>query len=201
VIFLEGYSIGLAMIVFIGPVFFTLLQSALRFGKLSGTMVAFGIIISDIVCILIYFFGLNSIELPAYFNNIVAAIGALVLIAMGLKYLLQKPPNSEVVFASKLNLVSSFTNGFLVNFVNPFVFVVWAGIVLFAKESYSTPTEIQVHLIGVLAGIITTDLLKVLLADKIKPFLKPKILEKTTRFFGIVMIGFAFRLILYLLSK
>jgi threonine/homoserine/homoserine lactone efflux protein len=201
VIFLEGYSIGLAMIVFIGPVFFTLLQSALRFGKLSGTMVAFGIIVSDIVCILIYFFGLNSIELPAYFNNIVAAIGALVLIAMGLKYLLQKPPNSEVVFASKLNLVSSFTNGFLVNFVNPFVFVVWAGIVLFAKESYSTPTEIQVHLIGVLAGIITTDLLKVLLADKIKPFLKPKILEKTTRFFGIVMIGFAFRLILYLLSK
>ena len=200
-IFLEGYSIGLAMIVFIGPVFFTLLQSALRFGKLSGTMVAFGIIVSDIVCILIYFFGLNSIELPAYFNNIVAAIGALVLIAMGLKYLLQKPPNSEVVFASTLNLVSSFTNGFLVNFVNPFVFVVWAGIVLFAKESYSTPTEVQVHLIGVLAGIITTDLLKVLLADKIKPFLKPKILEKTTRFFGIVMIGFAFRLILYLLSK
>ena len=200
-IFLEGYLIGLAMIVFIGPVFFTLLQSALRFGKLSGTMVAFGIIVSDIVCILIYFFGLNSIELPAYFNNIVAAIGALVLIALGLKYLLQKPPNSEVVFASKLNLVSSFTNGFLVNFVNPFVFVVWAGIVLFAKESYSTPTEIQVHLIGVLAGIITTDLLKVLLADKIKPFLKPKILEKTTRFFGIVMIGFAFRLILYLLSK
>lgn len=200
-IFLEGYLIGLAMIVFIGPVFFTLLQSALRFGKLSGTMVAFGIIVSDIVCILIYFFGLNSIELPAYFNNIVAAIGALVLIALGLKYLLQKPPNSEVVFASTLNLVSSFTNGFLVNFVNPFVFVVWAGIVLFAKESYSTPTEVQVHLIGVLAGIITTDLLKVLLADKIKPFLKPKILEKTTRFFGIVMIGFAFRLILYLLPK
>ena len=200
-IFLEGYLIGLAMIVFIGPVFFTLLQSALRFGKLSGTMVAFGIIVSDIVCILIYFFGLNSIELPAYFNNIVAAIGALVLIALGLKYLLQKPPNSEVVFASTLNLVSSFTYGFLVNFVNPFVFVVWAGIVLFAKESYSTPTEVQVHLIGVLAGIITTDLLKVLLADKIKPFLKPKILEKTTRFFGIVMIGFAFRLILYLLPK
>tara|TARA_B110000046_G_scaffold177368_1_gene204043 strand:+ start:658 stop:1263 length:606 start_codon:yes stop_codon:yes gene_type:complete len=201
VIFLEGYLIGLAMIVFIGPVFFTLLQSALRFGKLSGTMVAFGIIVSDIVCILIYFFGLNSIELPAYFNTIIAAIGAPVLIALGLKYLLQKPPNSEVVFASKLNLVSSFTNGFLVNFVNPFVFVVWAGIVLFAKESYSTPTEVQVHLIGVLAGIITTDLLKVLLADKIKPFLKPKIIEKTTRFFGIVMIGFAFRLILYLLPK
>ena len=200
-IFLEGYLIGLAMIVFIGPVFFTLLQSALRFGKLSGTMVAFGIIVSDIVCILIYFFGLNSIELPAYFNTIIAAIGAPVLIALGLKYLLQKPPNSEVVFASKLNLVSSFTNGFLVNFVNPFVFVVWAGIVLFAKESYSTPTEVQVHLIGVLAGIITTDLLKVLLADKIKPFLKPKIIEKTTRFFGIVMIGFAFRLILYLLPK
>ena len=189
------------MIVFIGPVFFTLLQSALRFGKLSGILVAFGVIASDIVCILIYFFGLNSIELPASFNYIIAAIGALILIALGLKYLLQKPPNSEVVFASKLNLVSSFTKGFLVNFVNPFVFVVWAGIVVFAKESYSIPTEVQVHLIGVLAGIITTDLLKVLLADKIKPFLKPKILEKTTKFFGIVMIGFALRLILYLLAK
>ncbi|MDE0771010.1 MAG: LysE family transporter [Salibacteraceae bacterium] len=201
VVFLEGYLIGLAMIVFIGPVFFTLLQSALRFGKLSGTMVAFGIIASDVVCILIYFFGLNSVELPSSFNYTIAAIGALFLIAMGMKYLLQKPPNSEVVFASKLNLVSSFTKGFLVNFVNPFVFVVWAGIVVFAKESYPTPTEVQLHLIGVLAGIITTDLLKVLLADKIKPFLKPKILEKTTKFFGIVMIGFALRLILYFLAK
>jgi len=76
--------------------------------------------------------------------------------------------------------------------------VVWAGIFVFAKESYSTQTEVQYHLIAVLAGILTTDLLKVLLADKIKPFLKPKILEKTTKFFGIVMIGFAFRLILYL---
>ncbi|MAZ37286.1 LysE family transporter [Salibacteraceae bacterium] len=197
-VFLEGYLIGLAMIVFIGPVFFTLLQSAFRFGKLSGIMVAIGIIVSDIVCVLIYYFGLNRIELPASSNYIIALTGAIILIGLGIKYLLQKPPNSEVSFASNLNLVSSFTKGFAVNFVNPFVFVVWAGIFVFAKESYSTQTEVQYHLIAVLAGILTTDLLKVLLADKIKPFLKPKILEKTTKFFGIVMIGFAFRLILYL---
>jgi len=188
------------MIVFIGPVFFTLLQSALRFGKLSGTMVALGIIASDIICVLIYYFGLNSIELPASSNNIIAITGAIILIAMGIKYLLQKPPNSEVVFASKLNSISSFTKGFLVNFVNPFVFVVWAGIFVFAKESYSTQTEVQIHLTAVLTGILTTDLMKVLLADKIKPFLKPRILEKTTKFFGVVMIGFAIRLILYLFT-
>lgn len=40
---LEGYLIGLWMIVFIGPVFFTLIQSTLHYGVRLGLSVAFGI--------------------------------------------------------------------------------------------------------------------------------------------------------------
>lgn len=197
-IFLEGYLIGLAMIVFIGPVFFTLLQSSLQFGKFSGIMVALGIIVSDIICVLIYYFGLNNIDLPESSKFILALLGALILTVLGLKNIILKPSQTEVEFSSKLNLISSFVKGFLVNFVNPFVFIVWAGLFVYAKESTSNDSETLFHLTAVLAGILSTDLLKVVLAKKIKPFLKPKILEKATKIFGIIMIGFAIRLILYL---
>ncbi|MBQ0740572.1 LysE family transporter, partial [Aquimarina celericrescens] len=57
---LEGYAIGLGMIIFIGPVFFLLLHSSIQYGSKAGVAVALGIIFSDIVCVMLCYFGLSS---------------------------------------------------------------------------------------------------------------------------------------------
>ena len=44
--FLKGYGIGLAMVIFIGPVFFTLLKTTLKYGMTGGMLAAAGIITS-----------------------------------------------------------------------------------------------------------------------------------------------------------
>jgi len=59
-IFLEGLIIGIGMILFVGPVFFTMLQVTLMRGFWAGFFVALGIIISDIACLLLCFLATRS---------------------------------------------------------------------------------------------------------------------------------------------
>mgnify|MGYP003340062785 CR=1 FL=1 len=60
----KGVLAGLSMLLFIGPVFFTLLKSALQHGIKTGVSVAFGIFISDVICVNMLFKFKPSSEQP-----------------------------------------------------------------------------------------------------------------------------------------
>lgn len=194
--FLEGFAVGLAMIVFIGPVFFTLLKSALNYGFWAGMMVALGIFISDVVCV-----ALCSLGAIPFFENdqnqfYLAIGGSIILFGLGLKYLLK--PNVNVDEQVKLHAghyTAYFTKGFLVNFVNPFVFLVWISVIGLARGKYGAGQELWIFLGAALLGILTTDTLKVIFADKIKPLIQPKFLLRAYQVIGIVLIGFGIRLV------
>lgn len=196
--FIEGFLIGLGMAIFIGPVFFTLLQTTLQFGKVSGIAVATGIILSDVLCVLIFTLGLNKVGASPEVMNWSAGIGAIILTVLGLKYIFKPNLTTQAKLPKSINIAGSFLNGFLVNFVNPFVFVVWAGVYIYTKEKYPSEMDQYISLSGVLLGILSTDLAKVFLADKIRPLLKPTILMVTFKVIGLVLLIFAVRLLLYL---
>jgi threonine/homoserine/homoserine lactone efflux protein len=59
-LFFEGYIVGLGMIVFIGPVFFLLLSISLHQGTKAGVATAFGIVISDLICVCLCYFGVTN---------------------------------------------------------------------------------------------------------------------------------------------
>lgn len=194
--FLEGFAVGLAMVVFIGPVFFTLLKSALNYGFWAGMMVALGIFISDVVCV-----ALCSLGAIPFFENTenqfyLALGGSVILFGLGLKYLLR--PNINVDDQVKLHAghyTAYFTKGFLVNFVNPFVFLVWISVIGLAQGKYGAGQELWVFLGAALLGILLTDSLKVIFADKIKPLIQPKFLLRAYQIIGVVLIGFGIRLV------
>ncbi|MBI3234780.1 MAG: hypothetical protein HYZ42_12215 [Bacteroidetes bacterium] len=91
--------------------------------------------------------------------------------------------------------------GFLVNFVNPFVFVIWISVVALAKGRYPSETEVGIFLIAMLLGIFSTDMLKVFLAHKLRSLLKPVLLRKVFNIIGLVLIGFSFRLIYFVINQ
>mgnify|MGYP006996169596 FL=1 len=78
------------------------------------------------------------------------------------------------------------------------MFLVWAGVYVFAYEKYTGEFGLELHLIGVLLGILLTDILKVLISSKLNHYLQSKYLARASKAFGVIMIGFALRLILYL---
>jgi threonine/homoserine/homoserine lactone efflux protein len=192
--FAEGYLLGLGMIIFIGPVFFLLLSSTLKCGFMPGFMVALGIIISDIVCVLVCKYGLAPYLRYPESNFWIALAGGILLIGIGIKYMrADKMEHEEKIVLPKHYYIAFFIKGFLINFVNPFVFMVWLGLIKYAEQK--TEINTAVFLISVLLGIFTTDFLKVVLAKQIKRYIQPSILQWIYRIFGFILIVFGLRMI------
>ena len=96
--FLQGYLLGLGMIVFIGPVFFLLLSISFQLGTRAGILVAFGIVVSDIICVSLCYFGVTSFLYQPDYKFWIAFIGGLLLILLGLKYLFSQGKSIEKNF-------------------------------------------------------------------------------------------------------
>jgi threonine/homoserine/homoserine lactone efflux protein len=193
--FFNGLLIGMSMVIFVGPVFFLLLTSSLSGGRKAGMVVALGIILSDIICISLISLGLapflSSTERLKYLG-----IGSgTVLIFLGIKYLINKKitlPNSEE--KKSTFLFHYFSKGFLINFINPFVWLVWLGVIKYAESK--TNQHSIIYLTGVLAGIFSTDVAKVLVANWINRWLDVTKLHKIYKIIGLVLIGFGIKLLI-----
>ena len=165
------------MIIFVGPVFFLLLTTSFEQGTKAGLAVAVGIIISDVVCAVLCYYGLSQFLTASESQLWMAILGGLLLIGMGITYLLKKPNAGE--FSARVkstNISAVFIKGFLVNFVNPFVFMVWVGIIEVGKLKTGEDLDLMFYLMAVLFGIFTIDVAKVLLAKRIKIFIQPNVL-------------------------
>ena len=195
--FLAGYIWGIAFIIFIGPVFFTLLKSSLENGFIAGLMVALGIFTSDLLCVvLLYGFGASHFFENAQHQSLMALAGSAILIGLGIKYALNPSIESKPAPRNNtLSILNHFIKGFLVNFVNPFVFVVWIGVIAFATTKYQLPPDRMYFLAGVLLMILTLDTLKALFAHRIKGFFKPDLLRWVYRAIGVGLIGFGIRML------
>ncbi len=194
--FLEGFLIGLGMIVFIGPVFFTLLKSALSYGFWAGMMVALGIFISDVVCVGLCAFG----AIPFFKNPLnqhwLAIAGSIILFGIGLKYLLKPDVNVDKDLKLKAgHYTAYFAKGFLVNFVNPFVFLVWVSVIGLAQVKFGEGIDLWIFLGAALLAILLTDSFKVLFTHRIKNLIQPKFLIRAYQVIGVVMVGFGARLL------
>ena len=84
---LEGYLVGLAMVIFVGPVFFTLLQNTLERGRLAGIMVALGIIVSDVVAVGLCVAGSIAFLQKDAYTVYVSILGAVILFIIGGRYI------------------------------------------------------------------------------------------------------------------
>ena len=193
---INGIWVGLILILLLGPVFFTLLRASLKYGFKGGLNVAIGIIVSDILCIILCYYGAaRFIETDAYGPGI-SLLGAAILLGMGLRYLLMKGAvNKNGIDLAVKDKAGLFAKGFLVNFVNPFVFVVWIGLLTYGKDAHGEGFELILFLLGVLISIFGTDLLKAYYAAKLERFLNEKTQSRINMGIGIILLIFGVRLL------
>ena len=192
--FIEGFVIGLGMIIFVGPVFFLLLNSSFQYGVKAGISVAIGIIVSDIICVLLCYYGLSSFMTASQNQFWIGIIGSLILFGMGVNYLFKKVIITKDLSVTSKKWSTFFIKGFSVNFFNPFVFVVWIGVYKYGEQKYTDTPAILVFLLAVLIGILTTDLLKVFLSEKLKKFISEYRLNIFFKITGVVLLIFSLRL-------
>lgn len=196
--FIEGFLLGLATVIFWGPVFFTILNGTLQYGQRAGFMITFGIIISDLACALLCLLAAPFVT-HATSQFWITLIGSIILVGMGIKYLLIpiKYNTSEIKLNSK-HYLGFFSKGFIINFSSPFTFGYWLGAASYGEGRYQESTHLVIFISSILLGILSIDIIKVILAKKLKRLIQQKALKIISIACGIILIGFAIRLISYL---
>ncbi len=183
-----------------GPVFFTLIRNSLQLGAKAGIAAAVGILASDIAVLAIcYYLVSNSLE--SWLDHPMAVwVAIAVLLSFGFSFLFKKIAEfDESQTLRSRDFFSAFGQGFLINFANPVVFVIWIGFLSIGTSKY--PESVLLFSIGILSGIFTTDLLKALFAHYIKRWIKKHYLHYIYRAIGLMLIFFGMRLLILELFK
>ncbi|MDD3744345.1 MAG: LysE family transporter, partial [Lentimicrobiaceae bacterium] len=82
------------------------------------------------------------------------------------------------------------------NFANPFVWLFWVSVmVTVSSRAGGTTTDTQAFFAGTLITIFSTDILKVLIASRLKRYLKPRVLIFINHAVGILLVIFGIYLV------
>ncbi|TNE49641.1 MAG: hypothetical protein EP343_11310 [Deltaproteobacteria bacterium] len=189
-LFLEGLLIGAPAIFFMGPVLLTLLQASIKHGFRAGFAVASGIAFSDVVCVALCYVGVAQFMTSPTNQRIMGIAGAIILAGFGVASMLSKPkPQAEVKTITSRDFVGLFVQGFLVNFVNPFVFAYWIGALGVVSNRHGlNPWVVSLMFGGAITTIYVTDTLKALFAARMKHYLQSSALLWLNRGMGFLLV-------------
>lgn len=199
----EGIQTGLILCFLIGPIFFTLIQTGVERGFRAGAAVGLGIWMSDAIFVLIFFSSIQYIsQLMEWdgFEFYVGIVGSLILAGFGLAALLTKPAfqnPAEVHFRPASSYFTLWVKGFLINAVNPFTILFWFGLMTTSILKKGLDSQnVLIYFGGTLGTVIITDLIKILLAKRIRRWMQPKHILLLRRISGVALILFGVALLI-----
>lgn len=196
---IEGISMGLLLSVMIGPVFFTLIQNSIENGFRHTVVLALGILSSDLIYVVITFFGVSLLAQNPLFEVILGYVGGAVLIGFGISAYFKKNTgriSSGGLTIPKAKKTTGFLKGFGINGINPFVMLFWISIAgLVNLKNDFKKADIVLYYFGILFTVFSIDLLKAYIAKQLKSFVTPRLMKKLNIAVAIVLVIFGLRLI------
>ena len=187
----KGLCLGFALCISIGPSFFALIQTSIKNGYRSGIALAFGVFLSDALCVALAYLGATQLFLNPHNKIYVGLIGGTILIVYGIFSIFQKKvaQDEDNIEIKEVNLTLTALKGFVLNTFNPFVILLWvAWVGLISSQSDYTEIDVIVFFVTSLITVLATDVLKAMAANKIKKFLTPFLLLWVNRIVGTIMI-------------
>jgi threonine/homoserine/homoserine lactone efflux protein len=185
--------LGFFLAFMIGPVFFVLLETSATKGFRAAVVFDLGVIVADIFFIVLAYF--SSFQLLENLSNQpgLFVFGGMIITVYGVIIFLKKSKKSteeasELVFDKK-NYLGLFIKGFLLNFINIGVLVIWLGVIIITGPSLENDLNRFFVFFGtMIAAYFITDLFKILLAKQLKRKLTPKRILKVKKLLGIILI-------------
>jgi threonine/homoserine/homoserine lactone efflux protein len=199
---LKGVLLGFILSISIGPVIFAIIKQSLTNGKRSGYAFVAGVSSSDFVLLFICNFFTSLFNLVLNHKSTIALAGAGFLLLMGLYTLFFKKLKLENMGTDGVNkkvsikdLVSSYFSGFLMNTLNPSVFLfwfAWTAAINTSADDTSNPIQYKLIVFGTCLGfVLLSDLIKVFLAGKLRSRLTEKSLLWINRVSGMIILIFS----------
>ena len=194
---IEGIGAGLLLAVMIGPVFFFLLQTSLKFGFRIAVYAVLGIMCSDLFCILLSYFGLYQFVNGWLKNPVTEIIAGIVFVGFGISYIFKKTAqNSPNVGSKKQNIFQAFAGGFMLNMLSPSVLIFWIATMSVVLSEYDTQPLAPIYFFtSLLATTFLTDISKAFVATRLRKFINEKSTKILNSIIAISMMGMGITLI------
>jgi len=199
-------AIGLGLmlsLVFIGPIFFLLIETSFSRGPRHALALDLGVISADILCIVAaYYASADLVYLidrhPGFYR-----ITSLIIFIYGIFMMVTRTKMhlpDEKKFISQ-NYYKTFLNGFLFNILNVGVILFWLVTVISVRNQYPRTEDSILYICLVIATYLTIDLLKILLAKQFHNKLTDRLANSIRKGVGIILILFSFFIFLQSFKK
>ena len=191
----EGLLFGFILSINIGPVFFLLVETSIKKGVRDAFIMNTGVIISDLLWIILLYFGIET-YLESFFDSTSSkVIGGVMFILFGVGGLFYIKRDPKVISVGK-NRRILFTKGFLLNLVNPSVALFWLATIAFAIKSLDNDKhKLILFFVSVFSIIIVIDTIKFFMARKLRLYLNERRQKKFSKITNLIMILFGLFLI------
>ncbi len=198
-----GIPLGILLCFMIGPVFFVLLETAAIKGFRAALVFDAGVVTADLFFIAIAYFSsyrlINNIkDEPALF-----IFGGLIMVTYGvISFVKQKKANKKLDLNDQIELIKKnygglFVKGFLLNFINVGVLGFWLLIfITFGPQLELKTSRLAVFFTSVIATYLVVDIIKILLAKRLKSKMTPANILKIKQVTSILLIVFGITIML-----
>ncbi|PID67606.1 MAG: lysine transporter LysE [Flavobacteriia bacterium] len=199
--FKEAVLIGIILAFMVGPVFFMLIETSILKGFRAALVFDLGVMVADIIFVSLAYFGSKPLLDNIENNPLFLKIGGVVLMLYGL-FSFFKTKQKDVIQDESLvikqdsNYIKLFLKGFFLNLINVGALSFWIGLILIYGAQYQMNTKLIASFFGIIIlSYLLVDILKILLAKKLRQQLTPSHVFKLKK--AIAVILFIFGFILY----
>ncbi len=201
---LSAIGLGIMLsLVFIGPIFFLLIETSFSRGHKHALALDLGVILADILCITAaYFASQDIVEIidkhPGFYR-----ITALIIFVYGIVMMITRT-KMHLANEDKLigqNYFKAFINGFLFNLLNVGVILFWLVTVISVRNQYPDTSNFFLYIGLVIATYLGIDLIKIFLAKQFHYKLTQRLANRIRKAVGIILIIFSFFIFLQSFKK
>ncbi len=201
---LSAIGLGLMLsLVFIGPIFFLLIETSFSRGPRHALALDVGVISADILCIIAaYFASTDLVEIidkhPGFYR-----VTAIIILIYGIFMLVSRTKmhlESEQRLINQ-NYMKTFFNGFFLNLLNIGVVLFWLVTVISVRNQYPETGDFLLYMGLMIGTYLCIDLVKIILAKQFHYKLTPKIANIIRNGVGIILIVFSVFIFLQSFAK
>lgn len=188
-----GLGLGVFLALSVGPVIFAIIKYSINNGLKAGISFALGVSLSDIMFVVTGNLATAFMTGLEEYKKTIGICGGFLLIGMGIYGLIFKKVKISTgeekpeMFRTH-DYLKIWLAGFLMNTLNPGVIIFWLGVCV-ANAATSTGHRFVMYT-TCLSFVLSADILKVFVADKIRHKLTLTNVEWLNRIAGISMIIF-----------
>lgn len=188
---------GFILSVLIGPVFFMLLEISIRKGVRAALSFDLGVLLSDIIYILIALVFYNELDkiLTGDQKYLFQLGGGAVFVIFGIFILIKKPKtgvDEENMSIQTKDYLMLGLRGFLLNFANPAVIFYWLSVIALGAKGGDNEAlskeDLYLYIVLILVTFFSVDVLKMMGAKKLRPFITDKVLLGLNRLTALIIL-------------